>query len=204
MEARRAALVACAVTLVLGACGGTRQDENEPKGDYKVEVVSADFPADQRLAGSAELRIVVRNADTKEIPNIAVTVNGFDERRQDPDLADPERPIFIINGRPKDIGGFPEAKEAAPPGCETAYVNTWACGKLAPGRSKEFKWRVTAVRAGDFKLKYTVAAGLDGNARAIAEEGGGRVTGVFNGRIDDTPPETRVADDGETVVRGTR
>jgi hypothetical protein len=190
--------------LTLSACGGDRQDKNEPKGNYKVEVVSAAFPAKQKLAKTSNLQIVVRNADSKTIPNIAVTVNGFDERRQDPDLADPERPVFVINGRPKNLGGFPESKEAAPPGCETAYVNTWACGELKPGARKVFRWSVTAVRAGSFKLTYTVAAGLNGKAKAIAESGGGRPTGIFAGTIDDTPPDTRVADDGKTVVSGTR
>jgi hypothetical protein len=196
--------IACATALALASCGGDRQDKGEPKGNYKVEVVSASFPEKQKLAKTSSLRIVVRNADDKTIPNIAVTVSGFDVRRDDPDLADPDRPIFVINGRPKNIGGFPESKEAAPPGCETTYVNTWACGPLKPGRQKEFKWTVTAVRAGDFTLRYVVAAGLNGKAKAIDDQGGGRPLGVFHGTVDDKPPQTRVADDGHTVVNGTR
>jgi hypothetical protein len=197
--------LSCAAVLSLSACGGgERQDEDEPEGDYRVEVVSATFPARQQLAKRSDLEIRVRNADDETIPNIALTVDGFDSRQDDPDLADPERPVFVVNGRPKDIGGFPEAKEQAPPGCETAYVSTWACGKLRPGEEKVFKWSITAVKAGAFKLKYTVAAGLDGKARALDVDGGGRPTGVITGSISDTPPDTRVADDGKTVIRGTR
>ena len=79
---------AAALAALAGCGGGERQDENEPEGDYKVEVVKASFPSDQKLAKRSELVIVVRNADTKQIPNIAVTMNGLDYRKDDPDLAD--------------------------------------------------------------------------------------------------------------------
>ena len=47
-----------ALAVALGACGQDRQDENEPEGTYKVDVVSASFPGRQRLArgGHAEDR----------------------------------------------------------------------------------------------------------------------------------------------------
>ena len=191
-------------TLIIGACGGEkRQDEDEPSGRYEVEVVEADFPERQKLAKRSNLVIKVRNAGTKTIPNIAVTVNGFSKRKDDPDLADPNRPIFVINGRQKQIGGFPEAKEAAPEGGETAYVGTWALGRLKPGKEKTFRWSVTAVDAGRFQIKYRVAAGLDGKAKAV--DGNGQApTGVFAGTISDEAPDARVAEDGETVVDGTR
>ena len=191
-------------TLAIGACGGQkRQDEDEPKGRFQVEVVDAKFPERQKLAKRSDLVVKVRNAGDRAIPNIAVTVNGFSQRKDDDDLADPNRPIFVINGQPKEIGGFPEAKEAAPEGGETAYVGTWALGKLAPGREKTFRWSVTAVDPGPFKIKYTVAAGLDGKAKAV-DAGGQTPTGVFAGTISDKAPDARVADDGETVVDGTR
>ncbi len=110
----------------------------------------------------------------------------------------------MINGVERDIGGFPEAKEAAPLGCDTAYVNTWACGPLRPGRTRTFRWSVTAVKAGDFEVSYTVAAGLDGNAKAVNSEGGGTPKGSFSGTVSDAAPDVRVADDGRTVVEGTR
>jgi hypothetical protein len=206
LEARRAlgTFGFILAALMLGACGSEpRQDENEPKGDYKVDVTRASFPEQQKLAKRSTLQITIRNAGDKTIPNLAVTVNGFDRRVNDPDLADPNRPIFVVNGRPAEIGGFPEAKEAAPKGGETAYVNTWALGRVKAGDEKTFKWTVTAVRAGSFRVKYVVAAGLDGKARAITD-GGGRPVGSFAGTVSDTPPQSRVADDGETVVNGTR
>jgi hypothetical protein len=206
LEARRNV---CALTLAglvtLAGCGGAeRQDEDEPEGNFAVEVVRASFPDDQKLAKSSNLVITVRNAGRETIPNIAVTVDGFDIRKDDPELADPERPQFVINGRSRDIGGFPEAKEAAPLGCDTAYVNTWACGPLRAGREKTFRWSVTAVQAGDFDIKWRVAAGLDGKAKAVGVGSREAPRGSFTGTVSDEAPDVRVADDGKTVVEGTR
>jgi hypothetical protein len=178
------------------------QDENEPEGNFPLEVVDASFPSTQKLAKRSELRITIRNAGSETAPNVAVTVNGFTQRKDNPDLADPNRPVFVINGVQRDIGGLPEAQDAAPRGCETAYVNTWACGPLGPGRERTFRWSVTAVEAGDYDISYKVAAGLDGKARATPSSG--RLSGRFTGTVSDEAPESRVADDGRTVVRGTR
>jgi hypothetical protein len=197
--------LACGCALGLGACGGgERQDENEPEGDYRVKVVNARFPADQKLAKRSNLVIRVRNAETdKTIPNIAVTLKGLDVKLDNPELADPKRPQFVINGVPKDIGTFPESKDAAPKGGETAYVDTWALGPLKPGRQKVFRWNVTAVKPGRYRITYRVSAGLDGKAKAVGVNGRAPA-GLFIGTVDDEAPDTRVAEDGKTVVEGTR
>ena len=187
---------------MLAACGSEpRQDESEPKGNFKVEVTRASFPEQQKLAKRSDLVITVRNAGNKTIPNMAVTLDGFDKRVDNPELADPSRPIFVVNGRPQSIGGFPEAKEAAPSGGETALVNTWALGRVKAGHEKTFKWTVTAVKAGSFHIKYKVAAGLQGKAKAVGPDGA-EPRGSFNGTVSDTAPQSRVADDGHTVING--
>jgi hypothetical protein len=203
LQVRRPAIGCAAAALALAGCGGQKmQDENEPEGNFPLEVVNASFPSSQKLAQRSDLSITVRNSGSETAPNVAVTVNGFSERKDNPDLADPERPIFVINGVPTEIGGLPEAKEASPPGCETAFVNTWACGPLRPGRERTFRWSVTAVEAGSYNVSYRVAAGLDGKARATPSSG--RLTGSFTGDVSNEAPDTRVADDGKTVVKGTR
>ena len=46
-----------ALTLCFGACGGgDPQDENEPEGTYKVDVISASFPGRQHLAQETTLQ----------------------------------------------------------------------------------------------------------------------------------------------------
>ncbi|MGI8945413.1 MAG: hypothetical protein ACR2GL_04130 [Thermoleophilaceae bacterium] len=137
------------------------------------------------------------------MPNIAVTVDGFDTRLRRPDVADPVRPVFVIDGEPKRIGTFPESKQRAPAGSPTAYEGTWTLGRLGPGRERTFRWSVTAVRAGPYRLAYEVAAGLDGRAKAAG--GGGRPPqGAFAGTISDAAPDTRVGRDGRSIVKGVR
>ncbi len=196
-------VVVCLLALA-GCGGGERQDENEPEGNFAVEVVRASFPDHQKLAKSSDMIVTVRNAGDKTIPDIAVTVNGFDERKKDPDLADPTRPVFAVNGVQVEIAGFPEAKDATPRGCDTVYVNTWACGPLKPDEEKTFRWTVTAVQAGDYSIDWRVAAGLDGKAKAVAAGGGPAPRGQFAGTISNAAPDVRVADDGHTIVNGTR
>jgi hypothetical protein len=201
---RRWSVTALCLLATAGCGSGERQDENEPEGNFPVEVVEAKFPEDQKLAKSSDLLVTVRNAGSKTIPNIAMTVDGLDRREKDPDVADPSRPVFALNGVQVEIAGFPEAKEAAPRGCDTAYVNTWACGPLKPNQQKTFRWSVTAVHAGDFTVDWRVAAGLDGKAKAVAPGGGPAPRGSFSGTISDEAPDVRVADDGKTIVSGTR
>lgn len=189
-----------AAAFAAGCGGGERQDADEPEGTYKVEVTEASFPGEQKLAKRSTLRITVRNADTKAIPNIAVTLRGLERRVDDPDLADPRRPVFALNGEPVEIGGLPESRPQTPRGGDTAYVDTWALGELRPGQSRTFEWSVTAVEAGPYKLTYEISAGLDGKAKAV-DRSGQTPRGVFTGTISDEPPDARVAADGRTVVR---
>jgi hypothetical protein len=201
----RARSVAALCLLAVAGCGGgERQDENEPEGNFPVEVVRATFPEKQKLAKSSDMIVTLRNAGRDTIPNIAMTVNGFDRRKNNPELADPSRPVFAINGVQVEIAGLPEAKDASPRGCDTAYLNTWACGPLRPNQQKTFRWSVTAVQAGDFNINWRVAAGLDGKAKAVAAGGGPAPRGQFSGTISDEAPDVRVADDGKTIVNGTR
>jgi hypothetical protein len=207
LEARRkrfAGGIALAGLIAVGGCGGgERQDANEPEGNFAVQVVNATFPQKQKLAQSSELVITVRNTGKEVVPNLAVTVKGLSFRATQPGLSDPERPRFALNGIQRDIGGFPEAKDGSPPGCDTAYVNTWACGPLKPGRETTLTWKVTAVKAGPYEITWRVAAGLNGKAKAVAT-GGGAPTGSFAGSVSRAAPKVRIADDGKTVVTETR
>jgi hypothetical protein len=183
-----AAIAALACGLVVAGCGGgQRQDANEQSGNYKVQVLAAKFPSKQALAKRSVMTIAVKNVDRKTIPNIAVTVKSFDQLKNDPTLADPRRPQFIVN--------------TGPHGGDTAYVGTSALGPLKPGETKTFEWDVTAVVAGKYSLKYLVAAGLNGKAKAILESGG-TPQGQFTGMISNKAPNAHVADNGKTVVTG--
>jgi hypothetical protein len=185
---RRSAVIAalgCGLVVAGRGGGGERQDANEQSGTYKIQVVEAKFPDHQSLAKRSTMTITVKNVDSKTIPNVAVTVKSFDQTKNDPSLADPRRPQFIVN--------------RGPAGGDTAYVGTSALGPLKPGETKTFKWDVTAVIAGKYSLKYAVAAGLNGKARAVLA-GGGAPRGEFKGSVSNKAPNAKVADDGKTVV----
>ena len=84
--------LACTASLVAAGCGGgSRQDEDEPEGNFPVEVVSAAFPQDQKLAKDSKMEIVVRNSGRKEIPVISVTVECPGQKQQEGPDAQNER-----------------------------------------------------------------------------------------------------------------
>ena len=64
----------CSLAARLPGCGGgERQDEDEPEGEFPVEIVGAEFPAKQRLAQTSDLTLSVANVGDETIPDLAVT-----------------------------------------------------------------------------------------------------------------------------------
>jgi hypothetical protein len=180
--------------LVLVGCGGgPRQDADEPSGTFKVEVVSASFPKRQHIAEHVQLKVRVRNADTRDLRTVAVTVEttprpgdaavAFGQNQRGQDLSSAARPIWLLDKGPK--------------GGDTAYVNTWLAGNLRAGETRELTWNLTPAKAGAYTIGYRVSPGLTGRARAAR----GRISGRFNVVIIDTPVPARVGDDGQ-VERG--
>jgi hypothetical protein len=193
-----AATAACVALPVAGCGGGERQDADEASGTYKVDVVSHQFPTKQRIANAAVMRIVVKNTDSKAIPNVAVTITndddakggaGFATRSDQAGLSDPSRPLWIVDRGPR--------------GGDTAYVSTWALGRLAPGATKTFEWHVTPVVAGSHTLRWHVAAGLNGKAVARTDDGKDAV-GTFPVDVSRKPPAVMVDPKTGDVVSASR
>jgi hypothetical protein len=160
--------------IALGACGGgEKQDADDPTGSFKVDVPRASFPGKQHLAQESTLQITVVNRDSREIPKLAVTVDGFGQRHEDPTLADPNRPIWIVNDPPLNA--------------DSALTNTWVLGPVSPGKSRTFTWKVTPVRSGTYSVRYRVAAGLYGKAQVIDVATGETPKGSFIARVTREP-----------------
>ena len=199
---------------VAGCGGGTtvkgeRQDTDEPEGNYPVAVEEAEFPLQQELAETSTMRVVVRNAGNERIPNIVVTVqcrdnkggqNGsFDRQVAGQSQADKNRPNFVVDQIPGSTR--PASRQDLDPlERSTAYVNTYSLGPLGANRTATFEWKVTAVRAGDFRVCYRVAAGLDGKAKAVPAAGSLPIEKEWQGNISNAAPKTGVADDGSVTT----
>lgn len=177
-----------AVALALAGCGsGERQDVNEKAATYDVDVVRASFPAQQKLARATEMLIAVKNSGDRTVPDVAVTVDSFNRRSEQAGLADPSRPIWVVDQEPR--------------GGTTAYVNTWALNALRPGQTKTFRWKVTAIEPGRHQLKWSVAAGLNGKAKVRSGSDDSPVSGTFPVTITDKPSTARVDPSTGAVIR---
>ncbi|HST54584.1 MAG TPA: hypothetical protein VLJ42_01665 [Solirubrobacteraceae bacterium] len=189
--------------LLASGCGQARQDAHEVKGDFAVRVLSATFPAKQAIAKPSRMTVRVRNTGAHTIPNVAVSVDSFGYTDTAPDLGASQRPVWIIDQGPGAIAkpAVPSVAEAPPGGGQTAYVNTWALGPLASGHTETFTWRVTPVKAGAHTVHFSVAAGLNGKARAQLA-GGGAPGGQFKVRVAPAPPANHVDPATGQVVPG--
>jgi hypothetical protein len=209
-RSRRNALLAgvaaglLAVSIV--ACGGNESssDANEASGNYPVKVVTAEFPAKQRLGETTLLRLGVRNTGRKALPALTVTISvggkegrnsalPFGYRDPSPGIAQPDRPVWALSARYPKANGSSETA-----GAETSNLKTFDFGPLKPGETTEAVWKLSAVRAGDYKLFYEIGAGLGGSSKAEAANGT-EAGGSFTTQISDAPPETEVTDNGEVV-----
>ena len=192
--------------LTLVACGGgsERQDADEPEGDFAVDVVTAKFPNRQRLADTTDLRLGVENTGDETVPDLAVTIflddgasGSFNIRLDQPDLANPNRPVWVLEDKYPRLAGEPRPPGSSPGA--VAQTNTYAFGPLDPDERREMIWRVTPVRGGTYTVNYEIAAGLTGKAKAVTADGS-KPGGKFVVTISTKPPKARVNDEGKVEI----
>jgi hypothetical protein len=185
----------CGCALALAACGGgARQDAGEPTGTYTVKVLDASFPAKQSIARQTSLSLSVRNTGSQAVPDLAITIDSFDYASDYPELSADKRPVWAIEHGAGSSATSPpvETEEVSTGGSgQTAYVNTWAFGRLAPGATRTLTWHVVPVKSGSYTVHYAIAAGLSGKAKARLESGG-LVQGQFAVDIAPKPKLTHV------------
>lgn len=195
-----------ALTLSLVACGGEESSSNgdEVEAAFPVRIVTAEFPAKQRLGETTLLRLGVRNNGRKAMPALTVTISvggeegrssslPFGYRDPQPGIAQPDRPVWALSARYPKVEGSSE-----PGGAETANPKTFEFGPLKAGETTEAVWKLSAVRTGDYELFYEVGAGLGGKAKAETAPGT-QAGGSFTTQISEVPPDTVVTDSGEVV-----
>jgi hypothetical protein len=199
-----AAFGACAALVATGCGGGSRQDAGEHARTYQLRLSAVSFQRKQSVAEPAKLRISVRNADSRTVPNVAVTIDAFSYVEKYPELAANKRPIWVIERGPGTIPVRPVQSQAVSPpgGGQTAYVNTWALGPLASGATRTYEWTVVPVKAGTHEVHYELAAGLAGRAKAAPPHGGQPLDGALTATIAPAPPSRHVDPATGRVVAG--
>ncbi len=183
-------VAAVLLAAAISGCGGSgeMQDASEPSGSYEVAISKVTFPRKQGLGETSKLVITVQNTGTHEVPDITMTVNGLDYRTTEPGVADPVRPVWVVNAGP--INGA------------TAYVNTWALGPLAAGDERSFIWSLSATQPGTRTLEYRAGAGLNGKARAVTA-GGGVPAGTLTVNVTRRPQDSIVDPaTGQVIQKG--
>ena len=204
-------VAALAIALAVEGCGSAEPGAHGPHGRFPVAVASS-FPRAQRLAQQTVFTVRVRNIGSRTIPNVAVTVLNprYGSAAQafgrlippsgpgQPLLASRSRPVWIITQAPGPCGY--SCRNRGPGGAATAYTNTWALGRLAPGHTVSFRWKLTAVSAGPQVVEYQVAPALTGSARAVLRNGV-PARGRFHVVISPVPPKVTVQSNGQVTQR---
>lgn len=186
-------LAALGAGALLAACGGGgRLDAREPNRSFPMSVVRASFPSAQAVARPTALELEVKNTGSRTVPKVAVTVDSFDYTSTYPGNDATKRPIWAIERGPGPKAEPPvETEEVSiPGGAQTAYVNTWALGRLGPGQTQTFVWKLVPVKPGTYTVAYRLAAGLAGRARAVPSSGS--LKGSFTVEVAKAPPKEHV------------
>ena len=186
-----AAAAAAALALAAGCGGGERQDADVRAATYTVERPVVTFPHEQDLAQESVMSIAVTNAGEEQIPNLAVTVEAaregtraaaFGTLTEQPGVASRSRPVWIVDEGPGD----------------TAFANTWAIGPVAPGATRTFRWRVSSIRAGRWRVGWRLAGALGNQARVVVK-GGRPAAGAVTIDVSSKPGQARVDRNGDVV-----
>jgi hypothetical protein len=195
--------LAGSAVLASGCGGGTRQDAHEAATSYEMKIVRARFPAKQAIARPTTLELQVRNTGTATVPNVAITLDSLSYTEHYPELAANKRPVWAIERGPGPVARPPvESQEVSQGGgAQTAYVNTWALGPLAPGGTQTFRWVLVPVKPGAHIVNFLVAAGLSGKAK-VRVASGGPLGGRFTVNVAPAPATTHVDPATGRVVAG--
>lgn len=195
-----------ALTASLAACGGDSESSNseEASATYEVEVVKAEFPTEQRLGETHQLRLGLRNTGTEQVPSLTVSFTigskegrdsglPFGIRNPQPGLAQPDRPVWVLSARYPRLAGSSESA-----GAETAAKKTFDFGPLKAGETAELVWQLSAVKTGRYRLLYAIGGGLGGKGKAETAAGT-EAGGSFAVQIGEVPSDVVVTDSGEVV-----
>ncbi|MBK5229934.1 MAG: hypothetical protein JJE27_02065 [Thermoleophilia bacterium] len=147
--------------LLIGGCGGEAQDATHSTGTWKVSVEQWRFPKRQPLGTPVDMKLVIRNVDSRDLPHLAITIGGLAEPVAQQNAASRARPIWIIN--------------AVRGGDQTAYNSltkrTFRLGPIAAGAVRTFTLPLTPLRRGEHVVSYSITADIYGAGKAETADG---------------------------------
>jgi hypothetical protein len=173
-----AVVLAClAVAVLIAGCGGKRQDANGSSGTWKVSVLRWKFPPRQPLGKPVEFKLRVRNNDSRDIPQLIVTVTGLQAQVSQPGAASTIRPIWL----PDDVNYANVTPYNA------ALSKSYNLGKLAAGATTTFSLPLTPLRRGTHTVGYKLSPDLFGDGKLVFSLRGGPAQATRTVAIDPTP-----------------
>ncbi len=144
---RAGAILGIVVGLLLAGCGAGTRPRRAARGATSpvaatdsVQVTRATFPVTQRLAERTRLIIAVRNAGTRPLPDVAVTITNpafgtgvapFATYMSGSRLASHSRPVWIVDAPPGPCRSSCTAGGAG--GAPTTDTHTWRWAGWLPG-----------------------------------------------------------------------
>lgn len=158
-----AALLALALTLLVmlvsltGCGGGERQDANAPSGTWQVAVEEWKFPKHQYLGTPVEFVVKVRNTDTREIPDLILTINGMKTRVKQQAAANDVRPIWMTT----------DVDYARVTPYNSALAESWNLGPLKAGEVATYSVELTPLRRGWHTVGYRLSPALFGDGKIV-------------------------------------
>jgi hypothetical protein len=192
-------IASLAAVLPLGGCGGgERQDAKEAVRTYRLKLTDWSFKTTEAVARPVTIELDVENAGTETVPDIATTLDSLNYASKYPELAARQRPVWVIERGPGPVSktNVNTQEVSIPGGAQTANVNTWALGPLAPGHVATFAWHVVPVKSGVHVLHFAITPSLGPKAK-------GALHAEFIAHIASAPPNTYVDPKTGKVVVGT-
>jgi hypothetical protein len=151
------ALVVLVAIPLAGCGGGKEQSADAPSGTWTVLVEEWKFPKRQYLGTPTDFVLRIRNTDTREIPQLIVTIDGLRTRVEQVGAASEVRPIWL----PQDV----DYANVTP--YNSTLASSFNMGPLAAGDVKTYKVTLSPLRRGDHKVGYSLAPDLFGDNKIV-------------------------------------
>jgi hypothetical protein len=150
-----AASTACALCAIGGALSGCDLSSLTPEhaGSFRVSIPVARFHA-VSISADAVMELAVRNVGDRPIPAVTAT-------------ADPGSAFLVVS---------------VPSGSGTGDAHTYTLGRLGPGKTAVFHWTLRPMRAGAYRITYSVAPSPNATGPATLGDGS-PASGALTGRV---------------------